>query len=187
MKQCEETNKGKQTATRYRRSRLEHGATIALRVILLLATVLFVWITDLGCAFGWIRNAKAGENWPADFVGYGQMMIAAVVFLTVAVVLVFLHRNWISMGVGAVGMTLCMIALVRVSAYASDSGFYSRLMDMPADALYQMEILPTWVAYGCLVALALLQYFSFDAKTARRTKKRQEEAKAPSILENTGN
>ena len=176
-----------QTAAQYRKKRAEKIICIILRLLLVLTTVLFCWITDLGCAFGWIRNARAGENWPAEFVGYGQMMIAGVVFLTLGGVLVLLHRknwlNWAAIGSGSMGITLCLIALYRVSAYAAESGFYSMLMDMPADALYRMEILPTLVPYGCLLGLGIMQFFSTEAKADRIRRKQQNEAKAPQILE----
>lgn len=189
MKQREETKTGMQTAVQYRRQRVQKGVCIFLRILLILTGILCCWVIDLGCALGWIRNARAGENWPLDFVGYGQMMIAASVFLTVGAVLVLLYRrrwmNWAGIGVGTVGILLCMIALYRVSSYAADSGFYSKIMDMPADALYRMEILSTLAVYGSLVALALVQFFSVDARMRRIRKKRQDLTKTPSVLEDS--
>lgn len=187
MKQQETKKTGMQTAARYRRRRMEKIICMLLRIVLVLTTILFCWITDLGCAFGWMRNARAGENWPLEFVGYGQMMVAASAFLTLGVVLVLLCRrnwlNWAAVGAGSTGIILCLIALYRVSSYAADSGFYSKLMDMPVDTLYRMEILPTLVPYGCLVLLAWIQFFSVEARDERMGKKQREEAKAPSILE----
>lgn len=183
MKHQREFTKGKQTAAAYRRARIERIVCTILRFILVMSTILFVWITDLGCAFGWMRNAKAGENWPMAFVAYGQTMIAASVLLTVGAVLVLLRLNRTALLTASGGITLCMIVLYRVTTYASESGFYSKLMDMPADVLYRTEILPTWIAYGSLAALALMQYFSFETRRARRAKKQKENMKAPSILE----
>lgn len=182
MKQNRTMPKGKLTATQYRRRKVQKVLGILLKIVLVLSMILFVWITDLGCAFGWIKNAKAGENWPPSFVGYGEMMIAASVLLTAGAVLVFLRRNWISLGVGTVGIVLCLIPMFRVTAYAADSGFYSRIMDMPVDTLYRMQILPTLIFYGTLAALALLQFFSVEAKQQRIQKRKQAEAEAPSIL-----
>ncbi len=186
MKQREETKTGMQTAAQYRRRRAQKGICIFLRILLILTGIVCCWVIDLGCALGWIRNARAGESWPLEFVGYGQMMIAASVFLTVGAVLVLVHRrrwmNWAGIGVGTVGILLCMIPLYRVSSYAADSGFYSKIMDMPADALYRMEILPTLVVYGSLAALALVQFFSIDDKMRRNRQKHQESRKAPSVL-----
>lgn len=189
MKQREETKTGIQTAAQYRRRRIQKIICIFLRILLIFSGIVCCWVVDLGCALGWIRSAKAGENWPLDFVGYGQMMIAASVFLTVGAVLVLVHRrrwmNWVGIGVGTVGIFLCMIALYRVSSYAADSGFYSKIMDMSADALYRMEILPTLVVYGSLAALALVQFFSVDARMRRTRQKHQESQKAPSVLEDS--
>ncbi|MGN1403329.1 MAG: hypothetical protein ACI4XB_03300 [Ruminococcus sp.] len=189
MKQHEETKTGMQTAVQYRRRRVQKGICIFLRILLILSGIICCWVIDLGCALGWIRNAKAGENWPLEFVGYGQMMIAASVFLTIGAVLVLVHRrrwmNWAGIGVGTVGILLCMIPLYRVSSYAADSGFYSKIMDMSADTLYRMEILPTLVVYGSLVLLALVQFFSLDARMQRIHQKHRESQKAPSVLEDS--
>lgn len=177
-----QTRKGKVTASQYRRMRREHVICVILKCALVFTLVLFVWITDIGCASGWIKNARAGENWPPEFVRYGQMLIAASILLTAGTVLVFLRRNWIAVGVATVGMILCLIAVFRVTAYAADSGFYSQLMDMPVDTLYRMEILPTCIPYACLIAIALIQFFSVESKEKRREKRRREEQEAPSIL-----
>lgn len=53
---------------------------------------------------------------------------------------------------------------------------------MPVDTLYRMQILPTLIFYGALAALALLQFFSVEAKQQRIQKRKQAEAEAPSIL-----
>lgn len=174
-----------QTAAYYRRRKRQNVCCMLLRVMMIAAVVICVWYIDLSCALGWIRNARAGENWPADFVGYGQMMIIAVVLLTAAAVLVLFRRNWIALGVSAAGTVLCLIPLVRVASYAADSGFYSRLMDMPADRLYYMEILPTLLVPVCVTALALIQYFSISEKAGRMAKKQSEQQHAPSILDET--
>lgn len=187
MKQREEMKTGMQTAVQYRRRRVQKGICIFLRIVLIVTVIACCWVIDLGCALGWIRNARAGENWPLEFVGYGQMMIAASVFLTLGAILVLPDRrrwmNWAAMGAGTMGILLCMIALYRVSSYAADSGFYSKLMDMSVDRLYCMEILPTLAVYLSLTALALLQSFSVDARRQQIRKKRQESTKAPSVLE----
>lgn len=82
MKGQDKAPQGKQTAASVRRERVLRICCISLRILLILSTVLCVWITDIGCAWGWIKNARAGENWPMDFVAYGQTMIAAAALLT---------------------------------------------------------------------------------------------------------
>ncbi len=175
-------SKSKYTAAHYRRLRVQHSACVILRCVLVLTLVLFAWITDIGCALGWIRNANAGENWPPHFVQYGQMLIGASVLLTIAAVLIFLRRNWIALISASVGIVLCLVSVFRVTAYAADSGFYSRLMDMPVDTLYRLEILPTLVPYACIAALSLIQFFSVEEQEKRREKKRRENEEAPPIL-----
>ena len=143
MKGQDKAPQGKQTAASVRRERVLRICCISLRILLILSTVLCVWITDIGCAWGWIKNARAGENWPMDFVAYGQTMIAAAALLTAGAVLVLLHRNRTALIPATAGITLCMAALYRVTSYAAESGFYSKIMEMQADALYRVEILPT--------------------------------------------
>ena len=167
MKGQDKAPQGKQTAASVRRERVLRICCISLRILLILSTVLCVWITDIGCAWGWIKNARAGENWPMDFVAYGQTMIAAAALLTAGAVLVLLHRNRTALIPATAGITLCMAALYRVTSYAAESGFYSKIMEMQADALYRMEILPTWVTYGSLAVLAVLQHVSPAEKKHR--------------------
>lgn len=62
MKQNRTMPKGKLTATQYRRRKVQKVLGILLKIVLVLSMILFVWITDLGCAFGWIKNAKAGKT-----------------------------------------------------------------------------------------------------------------------------
>ena len=169
-----------QTASYYRRRNRQRGVCTFLRIVMIAAVLVFVWFIDLSCAFGWIKNAKAGANWPADFVGYGEMMITASVLLTIAAVLIFLRRNWIALGLSAAGSILCMVSMFRVASYAADNGFYSRIMDMPVDRMYYMEISPTLIVFLCVAALAFWQHFSLDA---RDRKKQEEEQKAMSILD----
>lgn len=182
MKGQDKAPQGKQTAASVRRERVLRICCISLRILLILSTVLCVWITDIGCAWGWIKNARAGENWPIDFVAYGQTMIAAAALLTAGAVLVLLHRNRTALIPATAGITLCMAALYRVTSYAAESGFYSKIMEMQADALYRMEILPTWVAYGSLAVLAVLQHVSPADTQKRLARKRGEKAQAPPII-----
>ena len=90
--------------------------------------------------------------------------------------------NWAAAGSATAGVTLAMLALYRVTAYASEHSFYSRLMEMPAATLYRLQLLPVLVPYVCVVALGLLQFFSAEAVRRRQEKKRQDSAKAPSEL-----
>ena len=124
MKGQDKAPQGKQTAASVRRERVLRQAGIPAYL------VLCVWITDIGCAWGWIKNARAGENWPMDFVAYGQTMIAAAALLTAGAVLVLLHRNRTALIPATAGITLCMAALYRVTSYAAESGFYSKIMEM---------------------------------------------------------
>ena len=169
MKGQDKAPQGKQTAASVRRERVLRICCISLRILLILSTVLCVWITDIGCAWGWI-------------VAYGQTMIAAAALLTAGAVLVLLHRNRTALIPATAGIALCMAVLYRVTSYAAESGFYSKIMEMQVDALYRMEILPTWVAYGSLAALAVLQHVSPADTQKRLARKRGEKAQAPPII-----
>lgn len=174
---------GMETGIAYRRRKRQKGICIALRIFMAAALLICVWFIDLSCALGLIRNAKAGENWPASFAGYGEMMLGGIVVLTASVVLVLFRRCFLSMGATAVGTVLFLIPTIRMVQYAGDNGFYSRIMDMPADTLYCLELLPTLAVPVCVIVLALLQYFSVDARARRREKAKQAERPAPPIVE----
>ena len=174
------------TVAQLRKRRVYTVCCWILRGLLVLTTILFTWITCWGCGLGWISRARAGSNWPIEFAGYGQMLLVGSGLLTLGTVLVLLCRknwlNWAAAGSATAGVTLAMLALYRVTAYASEHSFYSRLMEMPAATLYRLQLLPVLVPYVCVVALGLLQFFSAEAVRRRQEKKRQDSAKAPSVL-----
>ena len=119
------------TAAQLRKRRVYTVCCWILRGLLVLTTILFTWITCWGCGLGWISRARAGSNWPIEFAGYGQMLLVGSGLLTLGTVLVLLCRknwlNWAAAGSATAGVTLAMLALYRVTAYASEHSFYSRL------------------------------------------------------------
>ena len=123
-----------------------------------------------------------GFGWHMPYLLLSSIVSAAVA----GTVLVLLCRknwlNWAAAGSATAGVTLAMLALYRVTAYASEHSFYSRLMEMPAATLYRLQLLPVLVPYVCVAALGLLQFFSAEAVRRRQEKKRQDSAKAPSVL-----
>lgn len=149
---------------------------------LIVLTVIYVWIFAVSSALGWMQNAQAGENWPAYFYGYGQMMLFAAVLLTAGAVLCLLKKNWASIGVATAGILPAMTILQKVVLYAEDAGFFSELMQKPVYALYRDRLLPLLAMYGVLVVLALLQHWSPEAISARAEKKAEENKPAPKII-----
>ena len=187
------------TAAQLKKQRVRRVSCIILRILLVLSTILFTWITCWGCGLGWISRARAGSNWPMSFVGYGQMLLVGSGLLTLGTllssivsaavagtVLVLLCRknwlNWAAAGSAAGGVVLCLLALYHVASYAKEHSFYSQLMQMPAATLYCVQILPVILPFVCVTALGLLQFFSPEAVQRRRSRKLADSAKAPSIL-----
>ncbi len=85
------------TAAQLKKQRVRRVSCIILRILLVLSTILFTWITCWGCELGWISRARAGSNWPMSFVGYGQMLLVGSGLLTLGTVLVLLCRkNWLN-------------------------------------------------------------------------------------------
>lgn len=132
------------TAAQLKKQRVRRVSCIILRILLVLSTILFTWITCWGCGLGWISRARAGSNWPMSFVGYGQMLLVGSGLLTLGTVLVLLCRknwlNWAAAGSAAGGVVLCLLALYHVASYAKEHSFYSQLMQMPAgDAVLRTD------------------------------------------------
>ena len=155
------------TAAQLKKQRVRRVSCIILRILLVLSTILFTWIT-------------------MSFVGYGQMLLVGSGLLTLGTVLVLLCRknwlNWAAAGSAAGGVVLCLLALYHVASYAKEHSFYSQLMQMPAATLYCVQILPVILPFVCVTALGLLQFFSPEAVQCRRARKLADSAKAPSIL-----
>lgn len=174
------------TAAQLRKRRAHTVCCWILRGLLVLTTILFTWITCWGCGLGWISRARAGSNWPIEFAGYGQMLLVGSGLLTLGTVLVLLCRknwlNWAAAGSATAGVTLAMLALYRVTAYASEHSFYSRLHGnacrdtVPAPAAAGAGAL---CLCGCVGTAAILLRGSCPAAAGE---KRQDSAKAPSVL-----
>ena len=98
------------TAAQLKKQRVRRVSCIILRILLVLSTILFTWITCWGCGLGWISRARAGSNWPMSFVGYGQMLLVGSGLLTLGTVLVLLCRkNWLNCGAVPAGAVPCGI------------------------------------------------------------------------------
>ena len=50
------------TAAQLKKQRVRRVSCIILRILLVLSTILFTWITCWGCGLGWISRARAGSN-----------------------------------------------------------------------------------------------------------------------------
>ena len=148
------------TAAQLKKQRVRRVSCIILRILLVLSTILFTWITCWGCGLGWISRARAGSNWPMSFVGYGQMLLVGSGLLTLGTVLVLLCRknwlNWAAAGSAAGGVVLCLLALYHVASYAKEHSFYSQLMQMPAATLYCVQILPVILPFVCAGTFTVL-------------------------------
>lgn len=155
---------------------------IVLRIVLIISTLWFCVFCDSMAALGWITAARAGESWGLQFVDYGYIMLFAVVLMTVATVLCLCKINRISMVMSWSGCILAFAMMSKAVSYANDAGFYSTIRDMPASSVYQQAIMPTAVVSVILTALALMQYFSFDAAEKRRKRKAEKDAPAPKIV-----
>ena len=117
------------TAAQLKKQRVRRVSCIILRILLVLSTILFTWITCWGCGLGWISRARAGSNWPMSFVGYGQMLLVGSGLLTLGTVLVLLCRknwlNWAAAGSAAGGVPcgiLCEGAFLLQPADADAGG-----------------------------------------------------------------
>lgn len=152
------------TAAQLKKQRVRRVSCIILRILLVLSTILFTWITCWGCGLGWISRARAGSNWPMSFVGYGQMLLVGSGLLTLGTVLVLLCRknwlNWAAAGSAAGGVVLCLLALYHVASYAKEHSFYSQLMQMPAgDAVLRTD--PAGASALCHCVSGLRDCYSF--------------------------
>ncbi len=158
------------------------GVRIVLRIALIISTLWFCVFCDSMAALGWITAAREGENWGLQFVDYGYIMLFAVALMTVATVLCLFKVNRTSMVLSWSGCILAFSMMSKAVSYANEAGFYSTIRDMPASAVYQQAIMPTALVSVILTALALMQYFSFEAAEKRRKRRAEKDAPAPKIV-----
>ena len=147
------------TAAQLKKQRVRRVSCIILRILLVLSTILFTWITCWGCGLGWISRARAGSNWPMSFVGYGQMLLVGSGLLTLGTVLVLLCRknwlNWAAAGSAAGGVVLCLLLFsIGPDNYISyslnrmfDTGV-GVVMSLLINYLLPRERLEGWIEWG---------------------------------------
>ncbi len=165
-----------------------------LRVLLAVTTLLFPLFMGVLTAAGWQHNLKSrGGNYPDEVFGpFVTWMFLGAGLLTLGAVLCLLGArkrlgicNLLALVCACPGIAACMTVLYRFCAYADSHGYSNQEM-RPASDIYRDRLLPMILPFVLLCALALWQFFAYDARVYRKqchdAKRRAQNAPAPKIL-----
>ena len=89
------------TAAQLKKQRVRRVSCIILRILLVLSTILFTWITCWGCGLGLDQPCQSRQQLAHVLCGLRQMLLVGSGLLTLGTVLVLLCRkNWLNWGGG---------------------------------------------------------------------------------------
>lgn len=166
------------------REKTRRRITLFLKILLIAATAVFVLCFDLLSGIGWISTYGSYDS---AYTAMGVVMLVSVGLMTASAVLCMLKFNITAVVTEIIGFSLAMFSLVKMMGYADELGWSSELTMQPASDIFRNRVLPTIAPFVLLLATAVLQYFSYDARVKRRIKKEEKERRenmpAPKIIE----
>lgn len=158
-----------------------------IKTVMLVLTLYYSLAMPVLTGAGLIYNR---ESYGEKLAETGVFFIASGIIMTAGAVLCLFKRNFTNMlslffSVG--GYVLCMSMLYRLAAHADASGWTDNFTLSPISSMYKSRILPCIFPVLTAVAIAIIQFFSYDLSEYRRERKREKEKKknapSPRILD----
>ena len=162
------------------------GVQKGLRIIgniLLYLPLLWFGMQTVLIAYGWIVHAN---SYGAVFATYGWLLVAAMVGMTAATVCYTCKKDLAAVIAGSVsGLLLLIVGTMAIGAAkrAGWSGQTEATFGKMAYRVWRDGLFGNLWTFLLLMGLSLTRYCSYDARTARAKRRREQEtAPAPSIL-----
>lgn len=160
-----------------------HPVLSVLKLILALLTVVFPGFMVISTGAGLIYNR---ESYGAELTRIGAAFIVSSVMMLGGTLLVCLKKNISAVISSAGGFAICMIMLCKLADHADRSGWSDKYTMAPVSNMYISRIIPVIAPFLLTAAIAMIQYFSYEAAEKRREKRRigkeKENAPAPPIV-----
>lgn len=175
---------GKRTVSKQKKthSRFRPAAAV-LKVILAVLTLIYPAFMVTMTGAGLIYNS---ESYGRELTQTGWLFIVSAVLMTAGCVLCILKKNIAAIICSSSGFALCMAMLFKLVSHADAAGWSDKFTMTRISAMYIRRIAPTAAPFIICVAVALIQFFSYEAAEKRRIrkklKKEKENRPAPPIV-----
>lgn len=122
----------------------------------------------------------------------GAALVISGAFLTTAAILCLFRKsltNLLSMIIAVPSFSVCMTALLKLVSHAESAGWmgHGLYSAVPVADMYRQRIFPVILPFLLTLAIAAVQYFSYDSAEERREKRRRKDAEknapAPKIID----
>ena len=154
-----------------------------MRVILAVLTLVYPIFMVILSGAGLVYNS---DSYGEDIVRIGAMLIASGIALGIGTLLVMLKQNIASLVFEIPGFALCMVMLDKLVTHADSAGWSNAHTMEPISSIYITRIIPVIAPFILAVTIALIQFFSYEAREKRRVRKAEKEAEenapAPPIV-----
>lgn len=158
-----------------KKERILQVLQIFLKIALVVTTLIYPLFMDLMTALGWTVNA---QSYGARFRILAAVVAVGALLMTAGAILVLCKKDIAALIAGSLGFFPLMAAVSIATSAAEAAGWAPQSEASMGRFAYQIwgdRMLPTIAPYCLLLAVALLHYFSYEAASARREKKRQKE------------
>lgn len=159
----------------------------AAKVVMMLLTLYFSCAMTVLSGAGLIYNR---ESYGSKMTATGVLLILSAVLMTAGAILCLFRKNAaniLSLCFSAMGAILCMIMLYRLVSHADSCGWTDKYTMQPISSMYKARILPCIIPVSAAIAVALVQFFSYDMIQYRRQRKAEKEARenapAPPLID----
>ena len=170
-----------------KKDRILQVLQIFLKLALVVTSLIYPLFMDMMTALGWTVNA---QSYGAKFRILAAVVAVGALLMTAGVILVLCRKDIAALITGSLGFFPLICAVSIAASIAESAGWAPQSEAHLGKFAYQIwsdRMLPTIAPYCLLVAVALLHYFSYEAASARREKRRRKEEfenrPAPKIVE----
>lgn len=154
-----------------------------MRAILAVLTLVYPFFMVILSGAGLVYNS---DSYGEDIVRIGALLIASGVAMGIGTLLVMLKQNIASLVFEIPGFALCMVMLDKLVTHADSAGWSNAHTMEPISSMYITRIIPVIAPFILAVTIALIQFFSYEAREKRRVRKAEKEAEenapAPPIV-----
>lgn len=154
-----------------------------LKIILIATTLIFPASMVIPAGAGLVYN---GSSYGVHLIRIGWLLVLSGILMIAGSILVCLKKNIASLIFSCSGFTLCMLMLRLIVNHADAAGWSDKYTMELVSSMYLSRILPVIAPFALSAAIAVIQFFSYEAVQSRREKKRlkdeRENRPAPPII-----
>ncbi len=161
----------------------------ATKLLLIVLTAVYPLFMTMLTGIGIL--SKSGSYGSTVTICGAALVISGAAMTTAAILCLFRksRTNLLSMIIVLPAFAVCMTALHKLVSHAESAGWMGHGMysSVPVADMYRQRIFPVMLPFLLTLAIAAVQYFSYDSAEERREIRRRKEAEknapAPKIID----